>query len=57
MVSFALEDKELPFHYEKLLQEIFSLIAVVPSIELGLIPAENLTVAGDGTCVHYHLKA
>jgi hypothetical protein len=54
MVSFALEDKELPFHYEKLLQEIFSLIAVVPSIELGLIPDEDLTVAGDGTCVHCH---
>ena len=49
MVSYALEDKELPFHYEQLLQEIFLLIAIVPSIDLGLISTENLTVAGDGT--------
>jgi hypothetical protein len=39
---------------ERLLQEIFALIAVVPSIELGLIDAEDLTVSGDGTCVHCH---
>ena len=57
MVSYALVDKELPFHYEKLLQEIFSLIAIVPSIDLGLIPTGNLTVAGDGTCVHSHCDA
>ena len=57
MVSYALEDKELPFHYEQLLQEIFLLIAIVPSIDLGLISTENLTVAGDGTCVHSHCDA
>lgn len=39
---------------ERLLQKIFSLIAVVPSIELGLIDNKNLTVSGDGTCVHCH---
>ena len=57
MASYALVEKELPFHYEKLLQEIFSLIAIVPSVDLGLIPVDNLTVAGDGTCVHSHCDA
>ncbi|MGB8454488.1 MAG: hypothetical protein WCD89_19430 [Anaerocolumna sp.] len=54
MVSYALKDKVLPFYYEKLLQEIFSLLAIVPSFDLGLIPIDPLTVAGDGTCVHSH---
>lgn len=35
--------------FEKLLQEIFILAAIVPSISLGLIDQEPLTVAGDGT--------
>ncbi len=46
-----------PYYSHKLLQEIFSLIALVPSIDLGLIPVDNLTVAGDGTCVHSHCDA
>lgn len=40
--------------YEKLLQEIFTLIAVEPSLELGLISSDNLTLAGDGTALHCH---
>ena len=36
---------------ERLIQELFALIALVPSMELGLIDARNLTISGDGTCV------
>ncbi|MGL5821074.1 MAG: hypothetical protein ACRCYE_05510 [Sarcina sp.] len=39
---------------EKLFQRIFSLVAVEPSFDLNLIQQENLTLAGDGTCVHCH---
>ena len=35
---------------ERLIQELFALIAVVPSIELGLI-GEDITISGDGTCL------
>jgi hypothetical protein len=42
---------------ERLLQEIFALIAVVPSLELGLIDTDNVTVSGDGTCVHCHTSS
>jgi hypothetical protein len=37
---------------EKLLQKIFSLVAVEPSFNLNLIKNYNLTLAGDGTCIH-----
>lgn len=52
--NYALSGKDFPFHFEELLQEIFSLIAIVPSVELGLISTDSLTVDGDGTCVHCH---
>lgn len=52
--SFALQHQDFPFHYEKALQQLFSIAAIVPSLELGLIPPDNLTVSGDGTCVHSH---
>ena len=39
---------------EKLLQKIFTLVAVKPSFDLNLIQQENLTISGDGTCVHCH---
>ncbi|MEH2951374.1 hypothetical protein VSQ62_32380, partial [Sporofaciens sp. KK001] len=29
-------------------------VAVLPSMESGLIPREHLTVSGDGTAVHTH---
>lgn len=32
----------------------FSLIAVVPSIDIGLIPYSRFTISGDRTCVHCH---
>ena len=37
---------------ERLLQKIFSLVAVEPSANLKLIDKDNLTIAGDGTCIH-----
>ena len=39
---------------EKLLQKIFAMVAVEPSFSLNLIDQNNLTIAGDGTCVHCH---
>lgn len=54
IADFVAKGRSFPFHFEKLLQEIFALIAIVPSTELGLIPTESLTLAGDGTCVHAH---
>ena len=53
-VDFFSSGRSFDARYEKLLQNLFSLIAVVPSMELGLIPKDNLTIAGDGTCVHAH---
>lgn len=52
-----LKDKDIPFNFEARLQKFFYLVAVVPSIECGLIPSENLTVSGDGTAVHTHANA
>lgn len=52
-----LQDKDIPFNFEARLQEFFYLVAVVPSIQCGLIPTENLTVSGDGTAVHTHANA
>lgn len=39
---------------EAALQVIFSLIAVLPSIQMGLIPSDELTISGDGTAVVSH---
>lgn len=39
---------------EKLLQRIFSLVAVEPSFNLNLIQQTDLSLAGDGTCIHCH---
>lgn len=39
---------------EEALQKIFSILAVFPSIRLGLIDISNLTVSGDGTAVVSH---
>ncbi|MCX4354151.1 MAG: transposase, partial [Lachnospiraceae bacterium] len=36
------------------LQKIFSILAVLPSVRLGLIDPENLTLSGDGTAVLSH---
>lgn len=39
---------------EAALQEIFSILAVLPSVELGLVNPRNLTLSGDGTAVVSH---
>lgn len=54
MVSYALGHEEFPFHYEERLQQVFRLAAVLPSLKDGLIPADGITLSGDGTCVHSH---
>lgn len=45
---------DIPFNFERILQNILLIAAVRPSMQLGLIPSGNLTVSGDGTCVHTH---
>ena len=50
----AVSRNEFPFHYEKLLQELFRLTALLPSLHAGLIPSDGLVLSGDGTCVHTH---
>lgn len=54
MAAYALEHGELPFHYEERLQQVFRLAAILPSLRDGLIPADGITLSGDGTCVHSH---
>lgn len=54
VAEHALSGRDFPFHYELLLQELFSIAAIVPSVQLGLIPEDGATVSGDGTCVHTH---
>ena len=54
VARFLLKGRSFDKRPERLIQEVFSLIAVVPSIELGLIDTKNLTVSGDGTCVRCH---
>lgn len=51
IANFFSSARSLKERFEKLLQQIFVLIAVVPSLKLGLIEKDNFTVAGDGTCV------
>ncbi len=46
--------KDIPFNFEGRLQRFFYHVAVLPSMESGLIPREHLTVSGDGTAVHTH---
>lgn len=52
IADFFSEGRSFSRRAEGLLQKIFSLVAVEPSFELNLIQKENLTLAGDGTCVH-----
>ena len=53
-VDYFVSGRTFDARFEGLLQKLFSLIAVVPSMNLGLISNDNLTIAGDGTCVHTH---
>lgn len=49
-----LSGKSIPFNFEARLQKLFYHVAVIPSIQCGLIPSDSLTVSGDGTAVHTH---
>lgn len=49
--------KNFPFYYEELLQQLFSLAVIVPSCNLGLIDTSDLTISGDGTCIHAHVDS
>lgn len=46
--------RDILFNFEAVLQNIFLIAAVRPSVQKGLIPQQNLIVSGDGTCVHTH---
>lgn len=54
MERIALSDRDFPFHYEKVMQKLFLLAAVIPSVQAGLISSDGITLTGDGTCVHTH---
>ena len=57
IVQYLINGGKVPFNYESVLQKILLLAAVRPSIAKGLIPTDNLTISGDGTCVHSHASS
>ena len=54
LVSKILANKQLSENPEGFLQDIFQLIAVLPSLDKGLISADHLTLSGDGTALPVH---
>ena len=54
IVNDIMDGKPASDNPEAALQKIFSILAVLPSINLGLIDADNLTLSGDGTAVISH---
>lgn len=36
------------------MQSLFNAIAVIPSLDMGLIEPTNSTLSGDGSCLHVH---
>lgn len=54
LASRIMDGRDIPFHFERRLQQLFYRVAVLPSIRCGVIPKEHLTVSGDGTAVHTH---
>lgn len=36
------------------MQSLFNTIAVIPSLDMGLIEPANSTLSGDGSCLHVH---
>lgn len=54
IVAFFRKGRSFRSRPERLMQEIFALLAVNPSAEAGLINSSQLTVSGDGTCIHCH---
>lgn len=56
IAKLIIDGKKIPFNFEGQLQKFFYLVAVVLSLQCGLIPSENLSVSGDGTTVHTHVS-
>jgi len=54
LVKRISDGKDIPFHFEERLQRLFYQVAVLPSLECGVIPSGHLTASGDGTCIHTH---
>lgn len=54
MVERIFHGESLSDEKQDILQTVFSLSAVLPSINNGLIPLKELTVSGDGTAVKAH---
>lgn len=54
VAAFFAKGRSFTNRAEALLQNIFAKVAVEPSFNLALIQENNLTIAGDGTCVHTH---
>ena len=54
IVSDIMDGKPASNNPEAALQKIFFLLAVLPSMNLGLIDTHNLTLSGDGTAVVSH---
>ena len=54
IVNDILDGKPASDNPEEALQKIFSVIAVLPSVQLGLIDPASLTLSGDGTPVVSH---
>ena len=57
LVNRLLNGKDIYFNFEATLQQLFYEVAVLPSIQCGLISTDNLTVSGDGTAVHTHANS
>lgn len=54
LVERILDGQPLSQDCQGILQDIFYLAAVLPSIKNGIIPQKNLTLSGDGTAVAVH---
>ena len=54
IVQDIMDGKPASDNPEAALQKIFSILAVLPSIQLGLVDAAGLTLSGDGTAVISH---
>ena len=54
MVNQIFAGKPLSDGSQNILQDIFYLAAVLPSLQMGLLPKSPLTVSGDGTAVEVH---
>lgn len=53
LVDLALQDKTFELRPEKLLQQIFAEVAVLPSAKAGLFgDTRKLAISGDGTCIN-----